>query len=87
MNKLESWATDLGNAYLEACTSEKVYYILGVPEVGELEGHILVVVSKSLYGLPSRGARWNDKFANTMREHNFFECKELVLEMLYTNFN
>jgi hypothetical protein len=49
LNKLELWATDIGNAYLEAYTSEKVY-IIGGPEFGELDGHILVI-SKALYGL------------------------------------
>ena len=73
LNNLELWATDIGNAYLEAYTSEKVY-IIGGPEFGELEGHILVV-SKALYGLRSSGARWHDKFADTMRELNFFACK------------
>ena len=73
LNDLELWATDIGNAYLEAYTSEKFYIIAG-PEFGELEGHILVV-SKALYGLQSSGARWHDKFADTMRELNFFACK------------
>ena len=73
LNKLELWATDIGNAYLEAYTSEKVY-IIGGPEFGELEGHLLLI-SKALYGLRSSGARWHDKFADTMRELNFFACK------------
>jgi hypothetical protein len=42
LNKLDLWATDIGNAYLEAYTSEKVY-IIGGPEFGELDGHILVI--------------------------------------------
>ena len=42
-------ATDIGNAYLEAYTSEKVYVIAG-PEFGDLEGHIFVI-RKALYGL------------------------------------
>ena len=66
LNQLELWATDIGNAYLEAYTAEKVYIIAG-PEFGELEGHILVV-SKALYGLRSSGARWHDKFSDCMRE-------------------
>jgi hypothetical protein len=44
---LESWATDTGNVYLEAETSEKVFVIAG-PEFGELEGHTLVIF-KVLY--------------------------------------
>lgn len=49
LNHLEIWATDVGNAYLEAFTSEKVYIIAG-PEFGDREGHILVI-HKALYGL------------------------------------
>ena len=42
LNGLESWSTDIGNAYLEAETKEKVYIIAG-PEFGELEGHTLII--------------------------------------------
>jgi hypothetical protein len=49
LNHLEIWATDIGNAYLEAFTSEKVYVIAG-SEFGEREGHILIL-SRALYGL------------------------------------
>jgi Reverse transcriptase (RNA-dependent DNA polymerase) len=49
LNQLELWATDIGHAYLEAFTSEKVYIIAG-PEFGEREGHILII-SRALYGL------------------------------------
>jgi hypothetical protein len=73
LNKLETWSTDIGNAYLEAFTSEKVYIIAG-PEFKELEGHILVI-SKALYGLRSSGARWHDRFADCVAELGFFPCK------------
>ena len=36
LNGLETWATDIGNAYLEAETKEKVCFVAG-PEFGELE--------------------------------------------------
>jgi hypothetical protein len=42
LNDLQLWATDLGNAYLEAYTTEKVC-IIAVTEFGEREGHILVI--------------------------------------------
>ena len=51
LNGLETWSTDIGNAYLEAVTKEKVFIIAG-PEFGKLEGHVLVVY-KALYGLRS----------------------------------
>jgi Reverse transcriptase (RNA-dependent DNA polymerase) len=47
LKHLEIWSTDIGNAYLEAYTSEKVYIVAG-PELGENEGHILII-SKALY--------------------------------------
>ena len=73
LNGLEVWSTDIGNAYLEATTSEKVYIIAG-PEFGELEGHILVI-SKALYGLRTSGARWHETFADCLRDLSFQQCK------------
>jgi hypothetical protein len=40
LNKLQLWVADVGNAYLEATTKEKVY-IVGGPALGSLEGHSL----------------------------------------------
>jgi hypothetical protein len=73
LNELHAWATDIGNAYLEAITDELVYIIAG-PEFGELEGHILLI-HKALYGLRSSGARWHDTFADCIRELQFSPCK------------
>jgi Reverse transcriptase (RNA-dependent DNA polymerase) len=58
LSHLEIWSTDIGNAYLEAYTTEKVFIISG-PEFGEREGYILII-SKALYGLRSSGACWHD---------------------------
>ena len=49
LNNLEVWGADIGNAYLEAKTKEKLYIVAGT-EFEELEGHILVIY-KALYGL------------------------------------
>jgi Reverse transcriptase (RNA-dependent DNA polymerase) len=74
LKELQLWATDIGNAYLEAYTSEKVYIIAG-PKFGDREGHILVI-SKALYGLRSSGAIWHDRFADCIRELGLFlPCK------------
>jgi hypothetical protein len=73
LNELETWATDIGNAYLEAETSEKVYIEAG-PEFGERYCHFLIV-RKALYGLRSSGARWHDKLSDCLRELGFFPCK------------
>jgi Reverse transcriptase (RNA-dependent DNA polymerase) len=40
----------------------------------EIEGHIFIL-NKPLYGLRSIGARWHDKFADYMRELDFFPSK------------
>ena len=52
--------TDVGNAYLQALTREKLY-IVGGPEFEELQGHVLVMY-KALFGTRSGGACWHDKF-------------------------
>ena len=42
LNGLKTWATDIGNAYLEAKTFQKLYIITG-PEFGELERHTIII--------------------------------------------
>ena len=49
LNNLELWGADIGNAYLEAFTDEKLYIVAG-PEFQDLEGYILIFL-KALYGL------------------------------------
>jgi hypothetical protein len=62
---LKVLAGDVGNAYLNADTKEKVYIRFG-PEFGpELEGRI-AIIKKSLYGLKSSGAQWHAHFAQTL---------------------
>ncbi len=55
LNHLLVWTTDVGNAYLESYTQEKVYFVAG-PEFAPfgLEGHILLIV-RAMYGLKSSG--------------------------------
>ena len=55
LNGLEVWGTDIGNAYLEAQTSEKVCIRAG-PEFGAMTDHLLLI-HKALYGLRSSRAR------------------------------
>ena len=49
LDSLKLWATNIGNAYVELTTKEKLIIIAG-PEFKELEGHVLVI-QKALYGL------------------------------------
>ena len=73
LNGIEIWGTDIGNAYLEALTSEYVCIVAG-PEFGLLEGHLLLIY-KVLYGLRSSGARWHDKLSDVLRREGFVPCK------------
>ena len=73
LNRLELWGADVGNAYLEARTKEKVY-IIGGPEFGALEGHTLLVY-KALYGLRTSGLCWHQRFADVLRSMGFITCK------------
>ena len=59
LNNSEIWGADVGNAYLEAYTDEKLCIITG-PEFKELQGHLLIMI-KALYGTRSGGARWHDR--------------------------
>ena len=75
LNGLEFWSTDIGNAYLESDTMEKVYVIGGKELEGVgLEGHTLVIV-KALYGLKSSGARWWEVLADVLRQMGFVMSK------------
>jgi hypothetical protein len=73
LNTLELWCTDIGNAYLEAKTDEKIYIIAG-NEFGSREGHTLLI-HKALYGLRSSGARWWERFSEVLLEMGFFPSR------------
>ena len=73
LNGLETYSTDIGNAYLEAETKEKVCITTG-PEFGDKENHTLIIF-KALYGLQISGKRWHEKFADTLGNLGFFPCK------------
>ena len=73
LNNLDVWGADIGNAYLEAKTKEKLYVVAG-PEFEELEGHILVSY-KALYGLKRSGLRWPQMIHDIMLDMGFSPCK------------
>ena len=72
-NNLELWGANVGNAYLQALTREKLY-IVGGPEFEELQGHVLVMY-KALYGTRSGGACWHDKFFDILHDMGFKPSK------------
>jgi len=69
LNDLELWGTDIGNAYLESYTKEKVYIRAG-HEFGDRCGHILLA-RRALYGLKSSGLRWSERFYGALIDAGF----------------
>ena len=49
LHNLDIWGADIGNAYLETFTDEKLYIVAG-PKFQELEEYIFIFL-KALYGL------------------------------------
>jgi hypothetical protein len=77
LNGLVLWATDIGNAYLEAFTMEWNYIVAG-PEFGQLEGHYLIIV-KALYGLCTSGLRWHERFTDCLRNEGFYLARQNLI--------
>ena len=73
LDNLELWGADIGNAYLEAFTDEKLYIVAG-PEFQELEGYILIFLN-ALYGLKSSGKRWAEVIHGILRDMKFLPSK------------
>ena len=79
LNGLEVCTGDIGNAYLNAKTKEKVYIIAG-PEIGpDLAGKRLIV-DKSLYGLKTSGARFHEHLSVRL---SLLVIKPLRLTLIY----
>ena len=75
LNGLELEAADVGNAYLEATTNEKVCFVAG-PSFAQygLENHLLII-DKALYGLRNSGACYHAKWADSMNNFGFFPSR------------
>ena len=69
LNNLQLWVAHVGNAYLQALTKENLY-IVGGPELEELQGHILVM-HKTLYCTRAGGACRHDKCLDILHQMNF----------------
>lgn len=73
LNGLLLWASDVGNAYLESLTKEKIIFRAG-PEFGEEEGQWMVV-TKALYGLRSSSVQWHERLSDILRDMGFTPSK------------
>ena len=59
---------DIGSAYLNSYTKEKIWTTLG-PEFGGIAGRAQVI--KSLYGLITSAHAWFELFTSTIRKYGF----------------
>ena len=74
LNDLLVCAGDIGTAYLNARTNEKLFIIAG-PEFGpDLAGKRLII-DKALYGLKSSGARFHKLTTTVFRKMGFIASK------------
>ena len=79
LNGMDTYAADIGNAYLEAYTQEKVCFIAG-PEFAAYghAGHLMEIV-KALYGLKSSGSWFHEKFADSMTDLGFSQVEQTAM--------
>ena len=66
LNDLEVCAADVGNAYLNAPSREKLWTAAG-HEFGSNKGKVMLIV-RALYGTKSAGASWRKMLAETMAD-------------------
>ena len=66
LNDLEIKMCDIGNAYLNAETRERVWFRAG-EEWGSRAGYEVIIV-RALYGLKSSGAEWKKTFSSYIRD-------------------
>jgi hypothetical protein len=69
-NDLDVIMSDVGNAYLNVKTSEKVYGIASI-EFGDNNVGKICVIIRALFGLKSSGAAWRSHFANDLFDMGF----------------
>jgi hypothetical protein len=70
LNDLDILSADIGNAYLNAYTKEKVHTTYG-PEFGPQHLGRIAIIQRALYGLKSSGAAWRAHFAGTLQDMGF----------------
>ena len=71
LNHPQLWGADVGNAYFQALTKEKLCIVAG-QESEELQGHCLVM-HKALYGTRSGGACWHDNPFDILQQVDFLQ--------------
>ena len=68
-DNLKTLCGDIGNAFIQAKTLEKVYTICG-PEFGEYH-KCIAIIKRALYGLTTSALQWRNLFADFLRSMGF----------------
>ena len=68
-DNLNTLCGDIGNAFIQAKTKEKVFSICG-PEFGEYH-KCKIIIKKALYGLTTSALQWRNLFADFLRSLGF----------------
>lgn len=71
---LQQLCGDIGNAFPNAYTNEKVYVSRAGKEFGELEGKT-IIIKRALYGLRSSAERFHTHLADTFRTFGFKQTR------------
>ena len=74
LNGLQVCAGDIGNAFLNAQTNEKLYIIAG-PEFGPEYAGKRLIIDKALYGLKTSSARFHELTTTHFAKLGFKPCK------------
>jgi hypothetical protein len=74
LNDIDLLMYDIGNAYLNAPTTEKLYCVARNEFGPEEEGENMLIV-RALYGLKSSGVAYRAHFASNRLEMGFISCK------------
>jgi Reverse transcriptase (RNA-dependent DNA polymerase) len=74
LNDLGIVMFDVGNAYLNAKTTEKLYCYAG-KEFGQDEEGKLMIITRALYGLKSSRAAYRAHYSQTSMDLGFNACK------------
>jgi hypothetical protein len=70
LNDLDILGADIGNAYLNSFTTEKVLSVCGLEFGQDYLGHF-AIITQALYGLKSSGAAWRNTLAGTLSDLGF----------------
>jgi len=73
LNELDVLAYDIQNAYINALTKEKAWFVAG-PKLGSDCGKKVIIV-RALYGMAGSSQAWRSTLASTLREFGFTSCK------------